>query len=117
MRIQLLAAVLIGLMPAPALAEERGTPDPALRAAIAGPGGKDGELREVDLGACANDLLDGCIAAVDGLREKPADLGELGQQLQLVEKTGRRLGLDERAQTLRDGIEGFGLEREVHPAE
>ena len=63
-----------------------------------------------------DDLLAGGVLGGDDLGEEVADLGEFGQQLELVEQAGGGFGLDQGADAVGDGVERVGFEGQLHAA-
>ena len=85
-------------------------------AAVLRPGFEDGEVEEIDVFAAVDDLLAGGVFGGDDFGEEAADLGERGQELQLVHEAGWGLGLEQGADAVGDGVERVGFERELHAA-
>jgi hypothetical protein len=74
-------------------------------AAVLRPGLQNREFEDIDVLATQDDLFAGSFPGVDGFREEAADLGEHGEQLQLVHDSGGGDGMEQRLDALGDVVE------------
>ena len=85
-------------------------------ASVLRPGGKDGQLAEVDGIAFQDDLFAGGVGAVDDLGEEAADFGEGGQELQFVHEADGRGWGEQRSDAVGDLIKRVGVVGQLHAA-